>query len=109
MRTTSGSCMEELHNTVEETARSFKLSFKPPQVCDTAPRAENRSQSVMEQEGSYFHFGIPTGVSIDQTPYNVIRELIDDLNAVSASLLAPWRHFCRVLTLCCGLVRKSPL
>lgn len=43
----------------------------------------------MEQGDSYLHLGILTGVCIDQTSYNAIKELTDDLNAVSASLLTP--------------------
>ena len=56
------------------------------------------------------------GICIDQTPHSAIKELINNLNGVSASLLTPWQKIKTVATFLLprldfllrgGLVRKS--
>ena len=72
----------------------------------------------MEHGDSYLHLGVPTGVGIDQTPYSAIDQLVADVGAISASLLAPWQKVETVATFLLprldflfrgGDVKKTPL
>ncbi|KAI4473887.1 hypothetical protein M0804_015120 [Polistes exclamans] len=67
---------------------------------------------------SYDHLGTLTGFNNNQTPYETISGLINDVRAVDASLLAPWQKLDAVasfllprLDFCLGTARveKSPL
>ena len=53
---------------------------------------------VLEHGDSYLYLRVPTGVGIDQTSYSAIDQLIADVGAISASLLAPWQKIETVAT-----------
>ncbi|XP_046404452.1 uncharacterized protein T26G10.4-like [Ischnura elegans] len=45
----------------------------------------------MAEGESYDYLGIPTGFNVDQTPGRLIEEIVENIDALDASLLAPWQ------------------
>ena len=68
--------MSEFLSAAEKTARSLGLSFIPHKLylgrreepIPTAFQMASLQLPVMEQGDSHFHFGVLTGVRIDETP-----------------------------------------
>ncbi|CAD1472494.1 unnamed protein product, partial [Heterotrigona itama] len=121
--------MESLLSGCEGIARSLGLAFNPRKCATlhvgvggsalrTVFRLAGEDLPVMGEGDAYAHLGIPTGLRVEQTPYGDIGDLVADLEAVNASLLAPWQKIETVavfllprldFVLRGGAVRKAPL
>ncbi|XP_070166141.1 uncharacterized protein [Polyergus mexicanus] len=96
--------MQRLLAAAEDGASSVGLRFNPAK-CATLHIGAGAGSRVLpttfEIQGEpvhplasgepYHHLGIPTGCSVDQTPFATIGGLLEDLRAVDRSLLAPWQ------------------
>ena len=87
--------MGRLLRAAEISARALGLSFIP-RKCATLHLAEKRQPipTPFQLVGEH----LPAGVGIDQTSYSAIDQLIADVGAISASLLAPWQKIETVAT-----------
>ena len=97
--------MQRLLAAVEGEALSVGLRFNPAK-CATLHIGAGRGGRVLPTgftvqgqpvpslaEGEpYRHLGVPTGFSVDQTPYSTINGLLEDLGKVNRSLLTPWQR-----------------
>ncbi|KAL6416686.1 hypothetical protein ACFW04_013235 [Cataglyphis niger] len=96
--------MQRLLAAAEEGASSVGLRFNPAK-CATLHIGAGAGSGVLpttfQIQGSpvrplasgepYHHLGIPTGCSVDQTPFTNIGGVLEDLGAVDRSVLAPWQ------------------
>ena len=93
------SSMGRLLRAAEFSARALGLSFNPRkcatlhlgtkgQPISTPYQLAGEHLPVLELGDAYLHLGIPTGVGIDHTPYSAIDQLVTDVGAIGASLLA---------------------
>ncbi|KAL6419376.1 hypothetical protein ACFW04_011432 [Cataglyphis niger] len=103
--------MQRLLAAAEEGASSVGLRFNPAK-CATLHIGAGAGSGVLpttfQIQGSpvrplasgepYHHLGVPTGHSVDQTPYTAIGGVLEDLGAVDRSLLAPWQKLELVAT-----------
>ncbi|XP_012529645.3 serine/arginine repetitive matrix protein 2 [Monomorium pharaonis] len=98
--------MRRLLNAVEREAASVGLRFNPAKcatlhigagnggrVLPTSFRIQGQPMRPLLEGESYEHLGVPTGFSVDQTPYATVGDIVSDLQAVDRSLLAPWQKF----------------
>ncbi|KYQ47779.1 hypothetical protein ALC60_13188 [Trachymyrmex zeteki] len=84
---------------VEAEAALVGLRFNPAKCVTLHVGAGNGGRvliqgetiSPLAQGDSYTHLGVPTGFSVDQTPYAAVGDIVSDLRAVDRSLLAPWQ------------------
>ena len=89
---------------VEAEAASVGLRFNPAKcatlhigagnggrVLPTPFQIQGETINPLAQGESYTHLGVPTGFSVDQTPYAAVGDIVSDLRAVDRSLLAPWQ------------------
>ncbi|XP_011883906.1 PREDICTED: uncharacterized protein LOC105571048, partial [Vollenhovia emeryi] len=97
--------MKRLLAAIEDEAASAGFRFNPAK-CATLHIGAGRAGRVLPTrfvlqgqtvpclaEGEpYRHLGVPTGFSVDQTPYSTIRGLLEDLQKVNRSLLTPWQR-----------------
>lgn len=97
--------MERLLAAVEREAASVGLRFNPAK-CATLHIGAGRGGRVLPTRFSiqgqpvpclaegepYRHLGVPTGFSVDQTPYTALHGILEDLHKVNRSLLAPWQR-----------------
>lgn len=72
----------------------------------------------LKEDEAYHHLGVPTGLSIQQTPDETIAAMRDDVTRISASLLKPWQKLDAIRTfvlpqiqfsLLTARVKKAPL
>ncbi|XP_025262540.1 uncharacterized protein LOC112637315 [Camponotus floridanus] len=103
--------MRRLLAVAEGAASSVGLRFNPAK-CATLHLAAGSGDRVLPTtfviQGQpvhclasgepYRHLGVPTGSSVDQTPFVTIGGLLEDLRAVDQSLLAPWQKLELVAT-----------
>lgn len=103
--------MRRLLAVAEDAATSVGLRFNPAK-CATLHLAAGSGGRVLPTsfviQGQpvhhlssgepYRHLGVPTGFSVDQTPFATIGGLLEDLQAVDRSLLAPWQKLELVAT-----------
>ncbi|XP_046393029.1 uncharacterized protein T26G10.4-like [Ischnura elegans] len=61
------------------------------QVRATEFRLGGGTPAVMREGEGYDYLGIPTGYKVEQTPGRLIEQIIENINALDASLLAPWQ------------------
>jgi len=96
--------MERVLASVEAEAASVGLRFNPAKcatlhvgagdggrVLPTRFRIQGGAINPLAEGESYTHLGVPTGFSVDQTPYAAVGDIVSDLNAIDRSLLAPWQ------------------
>ncbi|KYN50727.1 hypothetical protein ALC56_02513 [Trachymyrmex septentrionalis] len=96
--------MERLLTSVEAEAASVGLWFNPAKcttlhisagnggmVLPTSFRIQGGAINPLAEGESYTHLGVPTGFSVDQTPYAAVGDIVSDLSAIDRSLLAPWQ------------------
>ncbi|XP_011634796.1 uncharacterized protein T26G10.4-like [Pogonomyrmex barbatus] len=96
--------MRRLLNAVETEAASVGLRFNPAKcatlhigtggcgrVLPTSFGIQGQPVRHLAEGEPYTHLGVPTGFSIDQTPYATIGDLLSDVRAVDRALLAPWQ------------------
>ncbi|XP_072758320.1 uncharacterized protein [Anoplolepis gracilipes] len=96
--------MRRLLAVAELEASSVGLRFNPAKcatlhigagvvgrVLPTTFEIQGQPVRHLADGGPYFHLGVPTGFSVDQTPYVTIGGLLEDLRAVDRALLAPWQ------------------
>lgn len=100
--------MEEMLRVVSEAATWSGLRFKPAKcatlhiawatVTPTVFRIQGEEVKALAEGEHYQHLGVPTGVRIAQTPTTEVDKMIDDLEKVHTSLLAPWQKIDAVRT-----------
>ncbi|KAL6418153.1 hypothetical protein ACFW04_012305 [Cataglyphis niger] len=96
--------MQRLLAAAEEGASSVGLRFNPAKcatlhigagagggVLPTTFRIQGSPVRPLASGEPYHHLGIPTGCSVDQTPFTNIGGVLEDLGAVDRSVLAPWQ------------------
>ncbi|XP_071575805.1 uncharacterized protein T26G10.4-like [Temnothorax nylanderi] len=97
--------MRRLLAAVEAAALSVGLRFNPAKcatlhigagagsrVLPTAFEIQGQPVHHLAEGESYRHLGVPTGFSVDATPFQTIDGLLGGLRAVDRSLLTPWQR-----------------
>ncbi|KMQ81666.1 reverse transcriptase rna-dependent dna polymerase subfamily, partial [Lasius niger] len=96
--------MRRLLAAAEDAASLAGLRFNPAKcatlhigagvggrVLPTTFVLQGQSVPCLADGEPYHHLGVPTGFSVDATPFQTIGGLLEDLRAVDRSLLAPWQ------------------
>ena len=97
--------LQETLSVAGDAAKYCGLTFKPAKCatlhlnCRKGRRVQpstfsiqGGSPKVLKEGEAYGHLGIPTGYRVAQTPTEAINQMIEDLNAIEDSALAPWQN-----------------
>ena len=103
--------LQETLSVAGDAAKECGLTFKPAKCatlhmnCQKGRRVQpsvfsiqGGSPKVLKEGEAYRHLGIPSGYRVAQTPTEAINQMIDDLNAIDESALAPWQKIDAVST-----------
>ena len=81
------------------SALPFKIECrKGRKVVDSSFGIQGGSPAVLKDGESYRHLGVPTGFRAAQTPTGAIEKMLQDLDSIDKSALAPWQKIDAVST-----------
>lgn len=115
----SPQCMQTTLDAVGTVAQWMGLQFNAAKCASLLITKKNchqvttsiQGQNIpcLEEGQAYQHLGVPTGFRVDQTPEATIQAMLNDVNLLDASLLAPWQKLDAVRTFILPQVQFSLL
>ncbi|KAK3908768.1 Retrovirus-related Pol polyprotein from type-1 retrotransposable element R2 [Frankliniella fusca] len=101
--------MQEILQEVSKAASWMGLEFNAAKCAtlhiktrkarkDTDTYIQGQRIPTLDHGEAYQHLGVPTGLYVEQTPEATFQKMIEDLQAVEASLLTPWQKLDAIRT-----------